>query len=264
MTALVWDEIGSRVYEAGLDRGVLYLPGGNSVVWNGLVSVAESSDNGAHTMHYIDGQKYADLVSGEDYKATISAFTYPDEFEQFIGIDSVGGGFLATRQPRSRFSFSYRTGVMSDVNLELGYKIHLVYNAIALPSSVTYNTLSNSPDTAPFSWDIVATPVAVPGRKPTAHLVIDTRDLQPEGVQGIEDILYGTSETDAQLPDPTNFLDMISEFFLIVVDNLDGTWTATGPASYFVINTADEFEISDDNLNATYPDGNTYTLDSSD
>lgn len=260
MSALVWDEVGSHFYETGLDRGVLYVPTGSAVPWNGLISVSEKSDGGALTSHYIDGQKYADLLTGENYRATLEAFTYPEEFEQFNGFSSVMPGFIATRQSRRTFGLSYRTKVGNDLSGDLGYKIHLIYNATALPTEFVYNTLSNDPDAARFSWDIVAVPVSVGGKKPTAHIIIDSLSSSPEALEIINLALYGDETHDAYLPTPTEFLTLLEDYWLIIVDNEDGTWSATGPAAYFTVNTVDEFQIV--GANATYSDSDTYQVSS--
>lgn len=260
MTALAWDELGTRTYESGLDRGVLYIPSGIAVSWNGLISVSEKSDGGNHTAHYIDGQKYADLITGENYRATIEAYTYPDEFERFNGIEPITFGMMATNQPRTRFGLSYRTKVSNDLTEDLGYKIHLVYNVTALPAQVTHNTLSSSAEPERFSWDIVATPMPIVGMRPTAHIIIDPRDYPPEAVASVETALYGDGSTDAYLPTPAQLLDILNNYWLLVVDNGNGTWTATGPASYFDVVTADEFSIDAETV--TYSDADTYTLGS--
>jgi hypothetical protein len=260
MTVLTWDAVGNRFYEYGLDRGVLYVPGGAAVPWNGLKSVQEKSEGGALTSHFYDGQKYADLVSGERYRATVSAYTYPDEFDQYLGIAQVFESIHATRQPRGTFGLSYRTRVANDLSSNKGHKIHLIYNATVLPGQATYTSLSASPEPVDFSWDIVAVPVAITGFKPSAHIIIDQTGSSPEEITAINDALYGTSSTAAYLPTPDELTDIIAEFFGIIIDNLDGTWTAVGPDWYIDDLDATTFQIND--ANATYSDINTYTIKS--
>lgn len=262
MTVLAWDEVGTRTYEYGLDHGVLYIPDGDAIPWNGLISVSEKPDGGDLTSHYIDGQKYADLLTNENYKATIEAVTYPDEFERFNGILPVTLGMMATAQPRDRFGLSYRTTIGNDLTEDLGYKIHLVYNLTALPVSGSYNSLSNIAEPTHFSWDIVAVPVAIDGMRPTAHIILDPRDYPEEAISSVETAIYGSESVDAYLPTPTQLLDILSDFWLVVIDNGNGTWTATGPELHFDVLTADEFSI--DAQSVTYIDADTYLLGSTD
>jgi hypothetical protein len=210
MTALKWDEIGSRQFEAGVDRGVLYLADGTGVVWNGLVSVAEKTSVTIEPL-YFDGRKFNDSVTLSDYSATITAFTYPDEFFEYEGLVDIGNGFGLFDQRLARFGISYRTKIGDDlVALTKGYKIHVVYNLIATPGDISHESLSDSPDAIQFQWDVTAVPVRVPGFEPTAHFVLDTIK-SPAGLKAaIEGHLYGSSTVDANLPPLSYFLNLAS------------------------------------------------------
>jgi hypothetical protein len=174
MTRLNWDVVGERTFETGVDRGVLYVDGSDGVPWNGLISVSESPSGADLSEYYIDGIKYLQLLAGEEFTATIDAFTYPDEFASCDGTRSVGNGLFVTQQPRKGFSLSYRSQVGNDVDgISHGYKIHVVYNALAAPSARQRNSLSDSIAPLNFSWQISTKPPRFAGYKPTAHLVID-------------------------------------------------------------------------------------------
>lgn len=262
MTKIVWDAVGERFYETGVDRAVLYPSTGLGVPWNGLTAVTETSDGGELSSYYLDGVKFLDVVANEDYHASLEAFTYPDEFEVCQGLRQVQGGFFATRQPRQTFGLTYRTKIGNDLDgPDFGYKIHLVYNAKVAPIERDYKTQSASNDLAPFKWDIVAVPVEVPGMKPTAHLIIDTRFTDPGVLASIEMLLYGTNEIQPHLPSVLNMLNLISsDGEITITDNGDGTWTAIGPDEFISMLDDKTFQIV--NANATYLDDNTYTIQS--
>lgn len=201
MTRLAWDSIGTRVYELGVERGVLYLDSGEGVAWSGLISVKESSSGGTAKPFYQDGVKYANRPSREEFEATIEAYTYPEEFARCDGTASIANGLFATRQRRKPFSLSYRTGLGNDVDgAEHGYKIHLVYNALAAPTDRSYDTISDDINPLNFSWNLTVRPPALLGYRPTAHFVIDSRDTPEAVMTAIEDILYGTENAAARLP----------------------------------------------------------------
>lgn len=209
MSTLMWDKVGERVFEAGVDRGVLYL-NGKAYPWNGLVSVSESTIGGESTPYYIDGVKYLTTISDTEFEATINAFTYPKEFAECDGTLDVGNGFLVTNQERSPFGLSYRTKIGNDVDgLDHGYKIHLVYNAYAMPSEVEYSTFSDTIEPMAFSWSIVTTPETLTGYRPTAHFVIDSIKTDKLHLALIEELLYGGSDSQAvpaTLPTPQEIL----------------------------------------------------------
>lgn len=262
MTALVWDEIGSRIYEAGVDRGVLYLSDGRSVPWNGIISVEESSTIEVKP-YYLDGNKYLENVVSGDFVGKLRAFTYPDEFEEVSGITHVVPGFDFHNQPSKRFGLSYRTKIGNDVvGLDLGYKIHILYNVIAKPDTRTYRTLNDSAESMEFSWDLSGVPPKVSRYKPPVHVIVDSRDTTPEILQILEDILYGTSTTSASIPS----IQDIAEIFgylgaLLIVDHGDGTWSAIDESDTY-ISMLDATTFLIDNVDATYSDADTYQVSS--
>lgn len=199
MTRLNWNASGERYYENGVDRGVLYIDNAG-VAWTGLVSVAESPAGGEPRPYYLDGIKYLNLAASEEFVATINAFNSPPEFGVCDGIAAVHTGLFATQQPRRPFGLSYRTMIGNDLNAEVGYKIHLVYNALAAPSERPNSTMNNSPEPATLSWGITTLPPSVTGFKPTAHFVVDSRYADSGALADLEDILYGSTEDDAALP----------------------------------------------------------------
>lgn len=202
MTRLSWDAVGERIYELGVDRGVLYLPNQAGVAWPGLISVVEEPSGGEPRPYYYDGVKVLNVSAYEEFDATISAFASPPEFAQCDGVAIVQNGLFASQQPRKSFNFSYRTKVGNDTEgEEHGYKIHLVYNALAGPSTRTNETISadkTSPIT--FSWKISTIPPILTGIRPTAHFVIDSRYTTAELLASVEDILYGAASVEASLP----------------------------------------------------------------
>lgn len=196
MTSLVWDKAGERLYEAGLDRGVLYKSDSSGVAWNGLVSVDEVLDDIAAEPRMFDGVKYLDEPVVGDFAATLTAFTYPDEFMEYEGIESMGDGLYVGDQQPKRFGLTYRTLVGNDVEgTDHGYQVHIIYNLTAVPSTLTYNTLSETVSPNNFSWSLTAVPELVPGFRPTAHFILDSRFLPGDILATIEDILYGSDET---------------------------------------------------------------------
>lgn len=201
MSRLSWHNVGKRFFSAGVDRGVLYVDDNPGVVWNGLVAVTESPTGGEAKPQYLDGVKVRDLVTKQEYKATIEAFTYPDEFAKCEGTTLLGNGLFATAQKKKTFGFSYRTYLGNEVHLlNYAYKIHLVYNAVAKPAQLTQTTIADTVTPSAFSWDISATPPRFSGVQPTAHYVIDASKTPESLLDQIEDILYGTEIDDPRLP----------------------------------------------------------------
>lgn len=213
MTRLKWDVVGERTFETGVDRGVLYVDGSGGVPWNGLISVSESPSGADLSEYYIDGIKYLQLLATEEFTATIDAFTYPDEFAACDGTRPVGNGLFVTQQPRKEFSLSYRTKVGNDVDgVDLSYKIHLVYNSLAAPSSRQHNSLSENVEPLNFSWQISTKPPRFAGYKPTAHLVIDARDTPSDLLATIEDILYGTAIAAPRIPSADELIFLFNSY----------------------------------------------------
>lgn len=218
MTRLVWDQTGEKLYETGVRMGVLY-PINESgiystgVAWNGLISVSESPSGAEATALYANDSKYLNLYSTEEFAATVEAYTYPDEFAECDGSASLTEGVMIGQQPRKTFGMCYRTVLGNDTKGEkYGYKIHLIYGAMAAPSEKQYSSINDSPEAITFSWELSTTPVNVTGHKPTASLVIDSTKLTPAQLKAIEDKLYGddTSGT-ASLPLPDEVLQIIQE-----------------------------------------------------
>lgn len=217
MAKLVWNEAGKRLYETGVDRGVLYVSDGNGgykkgVVWNGLVSVNESPSGAEATPLYAGNVKYVELMSNEEFGASIEAYTYPEEFEQCDGSAELADGITIGQQPRKSFGLCYRTKIGNDTaGDEHGYKIHLIYGAKAAPTEKSYTTINDSPEAITFSWEITTTPIEVAGHKPTATLTIDSTKVSPTTLAAIENKLYGDTTGEATLPTPAEILALIAE-----------------------------------------------------
>jgi hypothetical protein len=236
MTKLIWGNVGTRFYETGVDRGVLYLGGDTTgVPWNGLISVSESPSGGDAKPYYLDGIKYANSNSAEEFEATLEAYTYPEEFAVCDGTTYMAQGLFITQQQRRSFGLSYRTLIGNDIDAaDHAYKLHIIYNAQANPASRDYATNSDDPEAMTFSWDITTRPVKFQdpafGVKYGAHLVLDSRVVYPWAMKAVEDVLYGTADTAARLPSPQELLDLfVDNALLKITDNGDGTWTADGP-----------------------------------
>ena len=210
MSKLVWDKTGERLYETGVKQGVLYLLGSGGtytkgVAWNGVTNVTESPSGAEATPLYADDIKYLNLMSTEEFGGTIEAYTYPDEFAECDGSASLTDGVYIGQQARKTFGFCYRTTLGNDVdNNNYGYKLHLVYGALASPSEKAYGTINDSPEAITFSWEFSTTPVNVTGHKPTASITIDSTKVDAEKLAALEKILYGddADSTEARLPLP--------------------------------------------------------------
>lgn len=216
MAKLVWDESGKRLYETGVEKGVLYVQGENGqyengVAWNGLTAVTESPSGAEPTALYADDIKYLELFSAEEFGATIEAYTYPAEFEACDGSASLGTGVTIGQQDRKAFGLCYRTIVGNDVKgNENGYKLHLIYGAKAKPSEKAYATVNDSPEAVTFSWEVTTTPVNVAGFKPTASVTIDSTKIEAGKLKAIEDKLYGTQDQEPTLPLPDEIKQIIA------------------------------------------------------
>lgn len=208
MAVLTWDLVGERFFETGVDHGVLYIPNvsgvyNDGVAWNGLVSVQETPTGAEANATFADNIKYLNLVSIEEFGATIEAYTYPPEFNQFDGLASPQPGVAVGQQSRKTFGLSYRTRVGNDLDGDAhGYKLHLVYGCLATPSEKAYNTVSDSPEAITFSWDITTTPAPVTGLRPTSLIVIDSTVVAPADLTALETLLYGAVATEPALPTP--------------------------------------------------------------
>lgn len=215
MSVLKWDETGKRLYETGVKKGVLYVQDesgaySNGVAWNGLTAVTESPSGAEPTPLYADDIKYLNLMSVEEFGATIEAYTYPEEFEACNGYVEAAAGVYIGQQSRKAFGFSYVTTVGSDTKgAKHGYKIHIVYNALAKPSEKAYATVNDSPEAITFSWEVSTTPVNIDGYEPSASLTIDSTKCSPEKLKALEDKLYGTESEEATLPLPDEIFTLI-------------------------------------------------------
>lgn len=212
---LIWDKIGERFYETGVSKGVLYKQDANGaypkgVAWNGLTAVTESPSGAEASPLYADNIKYLNLLSNEEFGATIEAYTYPDEFAECNGEASLIEGVSIGQQKRTPFGMSYQTKIGNDINGDLGYKIHLIYGALAAPSEKAYNTVNDSPEAITFSWEVTTTPVEVEGFKPTACITIDSTKVDAGKLAALEAVLYGTETEEASLPLPNEILAAIN------------------------------------------------------
>lgn len=214
MAKLVWNEIGKRFYETGVEKGVLYPQEGGAypkgVVWDGLTGVTESPSGAEATPLYASNVKYLNLMSKEEFGATVEAYTYPDEFAACDGSAELSKGVSVGQQPRKLFGMSYVTLKGNDTeSTDHGYKIHLIYGAMASPSERAYATVNESPEAITFSWTITTTPVEIKGMKPSACITIDSTKVEAPKLKALEDALYGTAEKEAHLPLPEELLTIL-------------------------------------------------------
>ncbi len=216
MSKLVWDQSGKRLYETGVDHGVLYpiQTGGvysKGVAWNGLTAVTESPSGADVNDIYADNMKYLGLVGAEKFGATVEAYTYPDEFAECDGSVELVKGATIGQQNRKVFGMVYRTVIGNDIDgNEHGYKLHLIYGATAAPSEKAYNTINEDPEAITFSWELSTTPVNVTGHKPTASLTIDSTKTDPTKLAELEKILFGDTETEPRLPLPDEIAQLLN------------------------------------------------------
>ena len=215
MAKLVWDQSGQKFFETGVSNGVLYVSDGQGgykkgVAWNGLISVAENPSGAESNPVYADNIKYLNVISAEEFGATIEAYTYPDEFMECDGSAQVVAGVNIGQQARKSFGICYRTRVGNDVAGDnLGYKIHVIYNCQASPSGKTYSTVNESPEAITFSWEVTTTPVPVEGFRPTATVVFDSTKLDANKMSAVENALYGTASAEANLPSIEELLALV-------------------------------------------------------
>lgn len=262
MPELVWDAPGDRVYESGVDKGVLYLPDGSAVAWNGLTSIIENFDRSTAPVYY-DGMKIQDLMVLGDFSATMKAVTYPEEFEAIEGSGLFRPGMFLSDQVPQVFGLCYRTRVGDDLGGdEVGHKIHLIYNITAIPSNKTYASVSDNPNLVEFEWALTAIPEETPGFRPTAHIIFDSRDFDPLLMEDLETILYGDLSADALLLPMPDLISFIQAWYRVkITNNGDGTWTATADRDGFITFTAtdySEFQIT--GVNALYLDNVTFQI----
>jgi hypothetical protein len=257
MTALSWDGTGEKVFETGVDHGVLYIPNesgvyDDGVAWNGLTNVTESPTGAEQTKTYADNIIYGVLTSVEEFEATLTCYTYPPEFEQFDGLVSPVPGVKIGQQLRRAFGFGYRTLKGNDVaGMDLGYKLHLAYGLFATPSEKSYDTVNDSPEMAEFSYDLTSIPTSVTDLKPTSLVVIDSTEVGAAVLEALELILYGDVAANPALPTPDEVLSI-----------LGGTPTATNVT---VAAATDAVAIGGTTTNVRFTvehwDGNSYEME---
>ena len=257
MTRLAWLKPEDRRYETGLDRGVLYPKFGSAVPWNGLTGLEENG-GGEALVYYQDGRPFLHVPPPKEFTGTLRAFTYPDEFATIMGeVEAVDGLFIDSQRIDS-FDLSYRTIVGRPVG-DPYYKIHLVYNVTAVPSSRNNETISDTVTPMEFSWEIQAVPVQIQGYRPSAHIVISTEFMSEDGVAELEALLYGDDTNEASIPSAQELLDLL-DFGneIIITDHFDGTWSAEGSHKNVYMIGPGIFQI--DNVDAVHHGDGTYTI----
>ncbi len=261
MTTIVWDAVGAREFQVGVDRGVLYPTSGPGVAWNGLTSVEENNTKTLNSK-FLDGRKFLEYVTVGDYSATLNAFTYPAELDAINGIyeHNTAGGLKIHDQPSRRFGLSYRTLKGNDTQgTSLGYVVHILYQLLAIPGSESFETLGSEITPVEFSWELSGVPVDVPGYKATVHMSLDSTQIDPEKLENIEDILYGTGSSAPRLPTPEELIAILEGSYVILIqDHGDGTWTAYGPDDQIIMTSPTEFEIID--VDGVFLDADTYEI----
>lgn len=223
MSKIVWDKVGERFYETGVKNGVLYPQSSGTypkgVAWNGLTAVTESPSGAEATALYADDMKYLNLYSAEEFGATIEAYTYPEEFAECDGSAEVAKGVIVGQQTRKAFGLCYKTTIGNDTEgNDHGYKLHIIYGAMASPTEKAYATINDSPEAITFSWEVTTTPVSVSGKKPTATLIIDSTKADATKLAALEEILYGkdgtgdgnTGAAEPRLPLPDEIAELMA------------------------------------------------------
>ena len=238
MAEIIWGE--NRTFHSGIDRGVIYPASKPAVPWNGLISVDESGDQERST-YYVDGRKYLTMVSPREYKAKITAYTFPDELAELCGIVEVADGLYLDEQVPDRFALSYRTMI----NGGTSYRIHIVYGITAAMGDVQFQTHSNETDPTDFEFDIEAVPESIVGYRPTAHVMIDSTNLSEDAIYDLEKILYGYDGLEPSVPPLQTIYDMLNFGDILVIrDPGDGTFTIEGSYKYIKTNPDGSFEVT--------------------
>jgi hypothetical protein len=254
MTKVAWDQVGDRTYETGVDRGVLFIPSAGGVydtgfAWNGLTTVTEKPSGADANPQYADNIKYLNLVAAEEFGATIEAFTYPAEFAQCDGTAEPTPGVTVGQQTRKSFGLAYRTLMGNDVDgTDYGYKLHLVYGALASPTEKAHGTVNDKPEAMAFSWDVTTTPVDVPGFKPTAVMTVDSTLVDGAGLTALENALYGSVGEEPLLPTPAEVVAFFSGAVVEAVPTqptfVQGTNTIAIPTIVGVVYTINGVSVS--------------------
>jgi hypothetical protein len=200
MTQLIWNDSGKRLFEVGVDHGVFYKTNGDGVVWNGLTSVTESLSGGEARPYYLDGVKYLNKAAPEEFGGTINAYTFPEEFAEYDGTVELYDGFSVNQQNRKPFGLCYRTMLGNDIKgVNYGYKIHIIYNVLAAPSTKAFNSLGSNIDPLVFSWAFSTTPITIPGLMPSAHIILDSTKVSIALMRAVEGYLYGSPSRSSKL-----------------------------------------------------------------
>lgn len=267
MAQLTWDDVGERFFEGGVDRGVIYIPSEEVIVedvaypagfpWNGLTAVELKQENRTVDPIYYDGVKTLDLISPGEFSATLKAITYPDQMVGYDGYEEFEAGVSVDSQNRGSFNLSYRTKVGNDLDQDLGYKIHVIYNITAIEDDTSYATVSTNVAPIEFSWTINTVPTAT-GVRPASHIIFDSRKIAPDIFTQIENALYGSDIHDARLPPITELLGYVD---IIAIALRGGYWMVIGPDDVVTMVDTESFEI--DTVKASYIDADTYQFDSS-
>lgn len=256
MTRIIWDEVGKRRYETGVDRGVLYVDNAG-VPWNGLISVEESPSGGEAVPYYMDGEKYLVLGKPEEFEATISAYYSPPQFDLCDGaIQFAAPGISVSQQRRKTFGLCYRTKIGNDIaGQDFGYIIHIVYNARAEPVQRNYRTIGDSAEPLALAWSLTTKPVKMSGVRNAAHISIDSTLVDPQGLEAIENVLYGDEDYAPRLITPQEIIDIFQHpFDFTVTENMDGTYTISGPLANVEDLGGGLFKIENDTVVILDPD----------
>lgn len=250
MTRLVWGDPKDRTFETGVSCAVLYVDNGSGVPWNGVVSIVEKSSGGSSRSFFYDGDKYAHKISNEQFEFSIEAFTYPRSFSVCDGSQAVRPGFRIGNQKRKPFHLCYRTLVGDGIESERGYKLHFVYNAMILPSEKTRETTTETTEAALFSWDAITVPLRIDGFRPSAYFEVDSREIKPQALTLLENVLYGTNTTLPRMPMPdeiAGILDLTFDGIELVIHG-DGTFTISSESEQITLLPDGSFEIDSESV----------------
>lgn len=263
MSALTWGRVGTRRFESGVDRGVLYPPVGDGVAWSGLTSIVEKMRADVEGV-YFDGMRIGNAITYGEFSADLSCITYPPEFDTLQGVGELRRGVMLGDQPLQTFGLCYRTMIGDDTKEEVGYKLHIVYNLIAVPSEKTYTSQSDDPAIVEYGYALTAIPEEVSGFRPTAQIVIKSTDVYPWLLEELEAILYGSAESNPRLPPMRELIAWVKNWarVKITVNEAEGTWTASSDWPEYVF-PLDDGSFILENVNAYFLDEaeTSYTID---
>ncbi len=256
MATITWDQVGERKFELGIDRGVFYPSSGPGVPWNGLTSVDIKQEGVTTSPVYYNDQKVNEVIYLGDISADVKAYTYPDEFIPYDGFAECADGMYIDGQSRGVFDLCYRNLLGNDVEgIDLGYKLHLLYNLTAVPEDVTNQTIDANIAPNEFGWLFTSVPGELPGFRPSSHVMLDSTKIAPDVLIAIEEVLYGTEDDDPRMP---TMVEIYNEFAVVITDNDDETWSARGPDSTITSLSVDDFQIDSDLINIL--DASTYEV----